>query len=281
MQFNLMIAEHNLAPSGFDRAKVMKKCETALRVCGVPEYLVRPQEVTAVYWVVRLDRSTPGGEDEPRTFAVDEIPADWYGGNLTVGVLRSLAKCILRVSKNDETDVWEYRDGYEDWARDKIARLRRGELSIRQVERLFDARKKQLADAKKREKFAGLTTDEIASIESAERNASLQSKLTELATRALEVQAFAATELKKGGAELKEFLANRGIIPAERFVTPAEYASQMTPGDAKALVQALITLYPTKPDRMNVFKALHNTCRAVVSQIQSAAAQESKPAKVA
>ncbi len=148
------------------------------------------------------------------------------------------------------------------------------------MERLFDAKKKQLADAKKREKFAGLTKDEIASVETAERNATLQSKLTQLGARALEVQKFAADELKKRGAELKEFLVNRQIISPEKFVTPAEYAAQMTPGDAKALVQALITLYPTQPDRMQVFKALHNTCKAVVDQIKSA--QESvKTAKVA
>ena len=90
-----------------------------------------------------------------------------------------------------------------------------------------------------------ITADEIASVESAEKNASLQSKLTELSSKALEVQKFAAEELKKRGADLKEFLANRGIIPAEKFITPQEYAAQMTPGDAKALVQELIRLYQT------------------------------------
>ena len=48
----------------------------------------------------------------------------------------------------------------------------------------------------------------------------------------------------------------------------------MTPGDAKALVQELIKLYATKPDRLQVFKVLHNTCKAVVAQIKSA--QESQ-----
>jgi hypothetical protein len=201
---------------------------------------------------------------------------DWLGGNLSVGVLRVLEKCISRVSKNEELDVWEYRAGFEDWSRDKIERLNGGELSIRQVERLLDAKRKQIADARKREKFAGLTTDEIASVEAAEKNASLQSKLTELSSRALEVQKFAAEELKKGGAELKEFLANRGIIPAEKHITPQEYAAQMTPGDAKALVQELIRLYSTKPDRLQVFKALHNTCKAVVEQIKASAQEPMK-----
>jgi hypothetical protein len=282
LQHDLMVAEHNLAPSSYDRAAVMKKCESALRACGVPESMVKPQEVTAIYWIVKLDLSKPGEEGEPRSFYdVAELLPDWLGGNLTVGVLRVLAKCLSRQSGNDEIDVWDYRVDYESWMHDKCERLHNGELSIRQVERLLDAKKKQLAEAKKREKFAGLTADEIASVESAEKNASLQSKLTELSSKALDVQKFAAEELKKGGADLKEFLANRGIIPAEKFITPQEYAAQMTPGDAKALVQALITLYPTKPDRMQVFKALYQNCKAVVSQIQSAAAQESKTAKVA
>jgi hypothetical protein len=273
---NLAWDEHKLAPNSFDRAAIMKKGETVLRLCQVPESMVKPQELTHLFWVVKLDRSTPGAEGEARTFATDAIPEDWFGGNVTTGALRVLEKCVKRVSKNEEIDQWEYVPGYEDWARDKIKRLRAGELSIRQIERLYDAKKKQLADARKREKFAGLTADEIASVESAERNSTLQAKLAQLGTRALEVQKFAAEELKKGGAELKEFLANRGIIPPEKFITPQEYAAQMTPGDAKALVQALITLYPTQPDRMQVFKVLHNTCRAVVDQIKSAQASQAE-----
>ena len=62
---DLMVAEHNLAPSSYDRAKVMKKCENALRACGVPESMVRPSEVTAIYWVVKLDLSTPGARASP------------------------------------------------------------------------------------------------------------------------------------------------------------------------------------------------------------------------
>jgi hypothetical protein len=273
---NLAWEEHKLAPNSFDRAAIMKKGETVLRLCQVPESMVKPQELTHLYWVVKLDRSTPGAEGEARTFATDAIPEEWFGGNITTGALRVLEKCIKRVSKNEEIDQWEYVPGYEDWARDKINRLRAGQLSIRQIERLFDAKKKQLADARKREKFAGLTADEIASVETAERNATLQSKLAQLGTRALEVQKFAAEELKKGGAELKEFLANRGIIPAEKFITPQEYAAQMTPGDAKALVQELIKLYATKPDRLQVFKVLHNTCKSVVEQIKSAQASQAE-----
>ena len=80
----------------------------------------------------------------------------------------------------------------------------------------------------------------------------------------------AAEELKKNGADLRDFLANKGVIPAASFPTPAEIAAHLTPGDAKSLVQELIKLYPTRPDRLQVFKVLHATCRAVVEQIKSA-----------
>ena len=66
----------------------------------------------------------------------------------------------------------------------------------------------------------------------------------------------AAEELKKNGADLRDFLANKGVIPAASFPTPAEIAAHLTPGDAKALVQELIKQYAVKPDRLVVFKAL-------------------------
>jgi hypothetical protein len=273
MEYNIMVAEHKLAPGSYERAKVMKKCETALRVAGVRESMVRPQEVAALLWVVKLDRSTPGGEGEARTFAADDTPSDWFGGNLTLGVLRVLAKLTSRVSKDGELDLWEYKDGYEMKSREWINRLRKGELSIRMVEKLIGARKKQLTDERKAAKYQGLTPAEIESIESAEKNATHQAKLKDLGSQALTLQKFAAEELKKGKADLRDFLVNTGVIPPEKFVTAQEYAAQMTPGDAKALVQELIRLYPTKPDRLVVFKTLYSVCKAVVDQIKSAQEQ--------
>ena len=45
---------------------------------------------------------------------LSELLPDWLCGNLTVGVLHALEKCILGVSKNEELDVWEICAGYED-----------------------------------------------------------------------------------------------------------------------------------------------------------------------
>ena len=209
-----------------------------------------------------------------RTFDCGEPETSWFGGNITLSTLRVLSKCIDRASKSDELDVWEFREGFEPHVREWIKRLREGFLSLRQVETLIQHRKKTLAKDAEAVKYAGLNADEIASIKASEQNQSLQSKLNELGSKALELQSMAATELKKNG-RLRNFLVNRQIIPAVNFPTPAEIAAHLTPGDAKALVQELIKQYATNPDRINVFKVLHNTCKAVVAQIK-ASAQEAK-----
>ena len=176
--------------------------------------MVRPNELIAVYWLMMLDQSTSTGEPgAARTFNHEIVVSEWAVGNLTIGALRVLTKVISRASKADELDAWDYRAEYQEWSRDMIGRLRKGELSIRQVEKLHTAKAKSIADAKKRAKYEGLSPAEIASIEASEKNSTLQAKLAQLGARALDVQKFAAKELKKGGAELKEFLATRGIIP--------------------------------------------------------------------
>jgi DNA-binding transcriptional MerR regulator len=268
--YNIMVKERNIAPGAYDRAKIMKKFETALRLCNVSESMVKPQEITAVFWLARLDRSTPGAEGEARTFDCGEPEVAWFGGNITLSTLRVLSKCIDRASKNDELDVWEFKEGFEPHVREWIKRLREGYLSLRQVETLIQHRKKTLANERKAQKYQGLNADEIASIEAAEKNASLQSRLTELGSLALGVQKFAAEELKKSPADVRDFLANKGIIPPDRFPTVDEIAAHLTPGDAKSLVQSLIKQYVTKPDRLAVFKVLRQTCNQVVAQLQSA-----------
>jgi hypothetical protein len=268
--YNIMVKERNIAPGAYDRAKIMKKFETALRLCNVSESMVKPQEITAVFWLARLDRSIPGAEGEARTFDSGEPELAWFGGNITLSTLRVLSKCIERASRSDELDVWEFKDGFESHVREWIKRLRDGFLSLRQVETLIQHRKKTLGNERKAQKYQGLNANEIASLEAAEKNASLQAKLSELGSLALAVQKFAAEELKKSPADVRDFLANKGIIPPDRYPTPAEIAAHLTPGDAKALVQELIKQYPVKPDRLVVFKTIRQTCNIVVEQLKSA-----------
>jgi hypothetical protein len=236
--------------------------------------MVRPNEIAGMFWVLKLDRSTPGAnESEPRSFSSDEIPADWFGGNLTYGALRVLVPCIKRVSKKDEMDVYEYNEGFEASVRDWVKRLRGDQLSISQVERLIKARKKFLADEKAHAERAGLSAAEIEALENAKRVESREKRLSEIKSDALTFQKNAAEKLKMGKDDLRDLLANMQIIPPVRM-TPQEYAAQMSPGDAKALVQELIKLYPTKPDRIQVFKVLLHTCRSIADQIRSAREKE-------
>ena len=223
-----------------------------------------------LFWLVHLDRSTPGADGEARTFNTSEIPVDWFGGSITLGALRVLAKCISRVSKDNELDMWEYKVGYEAKVREWIVALRADKLVISQLKVLIDHRAAVLAAERKAERYQGMNADEIASIEASEKNETLQSKLNELGSLGLKVQKFAAEELKKSPSDLKDFLANKQIIPADKFPTPAEIAAHLTPGDAKELVQQLIKQYVTKPDRLTVFKVLRQTCNQVVAQLQSA-----------
>ena len=57
-----------------------------------------------------------------------------------------LSKCIDRASKNDELDVWEFKEGFESHVREWIQRLREGFLSLRQIETLIAYRKETLAN---------------------------------------------------------------------------------------------------------------------------------------
>jgi hypothetical protein len=271
--YRLMCKEKNIAPGSYERSRVIKKFESALRLCNVPEAWVKPQEITAIHGLVRLVRSTPGAEGEARSYPSDEASAEWFGGNITLSTLRVMAKCADRVSGKDEIDVWEFKDGYEAHVREWVTRLREGFLSLRQVESLIKYRAKVLAAEKKAAKFQGLSNEDIAKIEAAEKNRTLETKLSALGTKALELQDMAANELKKGKEELRDFLANKGVIPPAAFPTPTEIAARLTAGEAKALVQALIDLYPKQPDRLNVFKVLYNTTRTIVAQMKSAQEQ--------
>ena len=178
----------------------------------------------------------------------------------------------------NEVDLYEFKAGYEASSRDWIKRLRADALSCRQLEALYKHRGVVLDGEREALEFAGLNADEIASVKASKQNATLQSKLTELGSLALGVQKFAAEELKKNGSDLRDFLANKGVIPPATFPTPAEIAAHLTPGDAKAVVQELLRQYEVRPDRLQVFKVLHSTCKAVVEQIKKSAPERVKAA---
>ena len=168
---SLCVQEHNLTPNSYDRAAMIKKGETVLSLCQVNDSGLKVQELVQLYWLVRLDRSNPGEEGEPRTSRSTSCLTITSPATTRSERMRILGRCISKASKPDELDAWDFKAGYEAWTRDMMKRLRdtSAPLSVRQVERLYDARKKHLSEAAKRERFAGLTTDEIASVEAAEK----------------------------------------------------------------------------------------------------------------
>jgi macrodomain Ter protein organizer (MatP/YcbG family) len=266
---DLAVKERNLAPGSYERAKLIKKAETVLRICNVPESMVRPNELIGMFWLVHLDRSTPGAEGEARSLDHSAIPAEWFGGNISVGVQRTLVSCIKRVSKPGELDVYEYNEGFESNVRSWTVKLRNGDLTNNQVQALIAARKKFLAAEKLHAERAGLSAAENEALDNQKRVESREKRLSEIKSDALTFQKNAAEKLKLGKEDLRDLLANMQIIPPVRM-TPQEYAAQMTPGDAKALVQELIKLYPTDPSRINVFKVLYTQCKSIAEQIKSA-----------
>ena len=135
MLYNLQCKEKNLTPTSYDRAKVMAKGKFALSLCGCAESFNRPNEIIGIYFVARLDRSVPGEEGKPRSFIGESVDAEWFGGNISREVLRVLVRCIDRVSKKNENDVFEYKPGMESVSRELIIRLRKNELSVSQVVR--------------------------------------------------------------------------------------------------------------------------------------------------
>jgi hypothetical protein len=200
----------------------------------------------------------------------------WLRDLSTYGALRVLVPCIKRVSKKDETDVYEYNESFEAPVRDWTKRLRDDQLSISQVERLIKARKKFLADEKAHADRAGLSPAEIEALDNQKRVETRERRLAEIKSDALTFQRNAAEKLKLGKEDLRDLLSNMQIIPPARM-TAQEYAAQMTPGDAKALVQELIKLYPRDPSRLNVFKVLRKVCNDIADQIKKSAQQSTQP----
>ncbi len=235
----------------------------------------RPHEWVSMYWVAKLDRSDPGEAGEARSFNGDAIPAEWFGGNISYGVLRVFSAYIRRVSKDDEMDVWEFSDGFEATVRDYLDRLRKGTLSGSQAEALLKHRKLVLKKEREDAEFAGLTADERQSIEDARELETKEKRLNELGSEAVTLAKSAAEKLKMGKAALAEFLSNKGVIPPQGPPSCRDFAKTMTPGDAKGLVQALVELYGSDSSRGKVFWTLHAVCNAVAKKLEQAAKEES------
>ncbi len=275
MGTDLCAKEHNLAPSSYKRSDTIKKLEHCLRVFGVPDTVIRPQVVIATYWLAKLYYSGIPEEGKPRSLHSGPIPADFCAGNLRYSALRSLTKLLSRVSRDDEGEMWDFKEGEEALARDLIDRMRAGTIVVRQMEALIEHHRGLAKAERERAKLAGLTASEAAAVKAAEANVSRNKRLEDLGRKAVTLQKEAADELKMGGGDLADFLVNKQVIPS-RVISIDEWAQRMTKGDAKALVQALLVRYQSDPSRGEVFMTLYGTTKAVVEKIQAASQENAR-----
>jgi hypothetical protein len=266
---NILVKRFNQAPTAYSRKKAIKDCETALSLGGINLATVRPNDVIRYYWLVKLDRSTPPAkEGEPRSFADGPIPADWFAGNLRLSALKSLIRTIERPEVDDQLDVFEYKVGLEAPCRAWVKKLRTvgadglPELMTPQVDAWYDFRVKMLDKIATAAAYAGKTQDEIASIEEGIKAETREKKLQKLGTSAIRLKKEAAA-LGYGKAELGKLLADKSVVPVVKLESPEQIAARMTPGDAKSLIQELMRLYASAPDRIKVLAVLAKSELAV------------------
>jgi hypothetical protein len=239
--YNLMWAEKTTRPAAYDRSRVVKKMESALRLCGVPESMCRPNEILGIFWVARLDQSTPNADGESRSYPT-ELSEGWFGGNLSVAALRMLAKLINRASKKDEVDVYEYDHGYEGFSRSMIARLQRGDISVRQLDARIKAERKRVEDERERLATMTLNAHEKQDRETTRLAKEKEAKFTRLRKLLDDAKEFADRELKLDKEQMEKTLIAKNIIAAHGRETPRELAKNITPAEAKGLVQCLAEL---------------------------------------
>jgi hypothetical protein len=273
---DIMWKYHNNAPGSYKRANAVKRIETAFRLLDVPTTTIKLQEVIALHFLAALLRSTPGEPGKGRTYATDKPGDDFFGANITLTTLRSLLYCIERVSGKDEIDVWDFKKGFESEARDWVKRLRAGQLSRRQVEALIEHHEKVLEEAQVEAEQVHMTEEQRQNVQAFERSKALSAHFDELSVMALEMAEKATKQCKLSASELRDYLANKQLIPPVVFPSIAEIASRLTPGDAKAVLQELVKQGATKPDRQNVLKAFYQYSNEIVRQIKSAHEQTAK-----
>ena len=186
---------------------------------------------------------------------------------------------ISRASKKDETDVWEFVPGMEQFSRQMVRRLRNNEISVRQLDALIAHHKQRIE--KERDELARsvMTAEQRKAADDKSASREHEAKHNRLRSLINAVQDYAVDELKQSKEQLRDILVAKGVIPPPPQLTVKAFAEIMTPGDAKGLVQSLVELYPTKPDRLPVLKALYSEVTNVVKQMKEAATQKSEQRK--
>ena len=271
---DIMKMEFNSNKTAYKRSVVTERLQNALLYCDCPGYDVN--HILPLYWLIHLVRSTQSSEPGvPRSFTYDEIPADFFDGNLSHTTMRYLQKYIKRTSGDSEIDAWEFRDGWEPRVREYFNSLRAGKLSLNGLKALCEAYEKHLAMAAQTAKAKTLSPEAEDRLEKARETREKQKKFD---------------KLRELGHALNEYAIEAGIEPetvrntlAESKVIPQPaaqpslstmleaYARTMTPGEGVALIQKMADL--ARFDEPNSEKARRKVISAIGSAVKVAVQQ--------
>ena len=264
---DIHISEYNLNPSNYARKDVMPKLVNACRLSGVPASLNKPNEFIRIYELWQLIESKPGAAGETRVKfhpTMDNAP-DFAIGQLTHGACRELIVCLENLTKDGkELDVWEFKAGWEERVRSWVKRLQDGSLSIVSLKAVIAYQEKVMDNA---------YLDGLSPIDLQDEMFRRESDATDKAKKK-------AISLAKGlrkhmidvlnwtPIRAREMLIECAVIPRDSVPGSGQIpaiATNMTPGDAKALVQALASLTGAKPDRQIILDVLTKEINAIKS----------------
>jgi hypothetical protein len=264
----LLKARFDLAPASYNRSSAIKLAETALALIGLSED-IRATEMLQSYWFVNLLRSTPGDKGNTRTYAKDKtIPSDFFTGNFLKSVVRELDNTIEPMSKDGELEVWDFRAGFEGVVRGWVDQLRAGELTLRMVKDLIKFRAKELKEQREAEKYAGLNQDEIAERKQAAIDNEEKARLASLKKKLNDAAEFSRDKLNYDKVMMRDLMIGEKLIPPVLF-NPKEVATNITPGDARAVILEISTLIRKhgKKERNKVLRTMWETLAEVAPRM--------------
>ena len=90
-----------------------------------------------------------------------------------------------------------------------------------------------------------MSAEQIKALDAQGVAAKKEANLSKLRQLVRDAQQHAVKECGHGQDAFRDFMANQGVIPPSARPTPRELAESMTPGEAKALVQELVSSTPS------------------------------------
>jgi hypothetical protein len=283
--FKLMQREKTARPNAYRRKAIVQKIQLALTLCNVPSS-INANQLIPLRWVVALCQSTVQVVDgkEERTFAgVDVNQPGWIAGKLTLHAIRKLCSCINRVNRNskDEVDLWDFNPGFpgfrwEPFVRRQVERLRREDISTRQLVALVDAHSDEIKKAEKEAAERLLDKQQREDLEIKRLRDAEEAKRGKLGDMIGAAQDYAIRELKYDKDDLQAVLVRKGAIPPPVKLNNKDFAANMVPGDAKAFVECLFELIegatdPADRERyLKVLRVLHRTAAEAVKRLEPA-----------